>query len=118
MLSRLGRSRGFTLLLPSLEPRRGYLLVLDAANWNHEDANLYAARLDSELQHNPQYRHARRLGQLDGLRPLRVESPWRRYAEYRHAEGKTLGDIKPPVLSADVGISPRDRESANCARSS
>lgn len=104
ILQQLGRPRGFVMLLPALQPQRHYLLLLDAANWTVADAHGYADRLDVSLQDNPQYRYARRIGQLAAIKPVRVHSPWRHYADHMLAKGRVLGDIKPPVLSLDAAL--------------
>lgn len=104
VLKHLGAARGFTMLLASLQPRRGYWLILDAALWTAAEADTYAARVDRDLQLNPQYRHARSIRQLAAIRPLRVQSPWRRYAEHSHQNARLQGDIKPPVLGLDPAL--------------
>lgn len=89
---------GFSMLLPVMKPR-GYELILDKDQWNHETAGAFANRVEHQLQKNPQYHYAVTIGQLQPLRAVRVASPWIRYREFMLDKGMRLGDIKPPVLS-------------------
>jgi hypothetical protein len=104
VLRQFGRTRGFTTLLGSPYPQRRYVLVLDDARWSASEAREYAARVDRDLQHNPQYRYARSIDQLSALSPLRVRSPWRHFADYCHLHHRQQGDIKPPALSLDLKL--------------
>jgi hypothetical protein len=101
VLRQLGRTRGFTTLLGSSYPQRRYVLVLDDSRWSPTEASEYAARVDLDLQRNPQYQYARSIDQLSALVPLRVKSPWRHFADYCHLQHRQQGDIKPPALSLD-----------------
>ena len=93
--------RGFAMLAPSLHPAPHYRLFVDAERWTAAEAEMAAARLDKALQANPQYRYARRLGQLGKLSPMRVHSPWTRYRDHMLDRGLRLGDIKPTALNPD-----------------
>ena len=72
-----------------------YVVLVDAA------APLAPARLDAievRLRRNPQYAHARGLGQLGPLEARAVPGLVARHAAARLAAGQRLGDIKPPAL--------------------
>jgi len=61
-----------------------------------------AESIERELEKNPYYRHAIRMGQLERLEivPLACsgESAWAAYERACLARGQKLGDIKPAVL--------------------
>ena len=56
------------------------------------------ATIEARLRRNPQYDHARRLGQLGPLATRAVPNLMARHRAARLASGKRLGDIKPPAL--------------------
>lgn len=98
-LEKAGINRsGFSMLLPVMTPR-GYELILDKAQWNHQAAGDFAQRVEQQLQKNPQYHYAVTIGQLQPLCAVRVTSPWMQYRKFMLNKGARLGDIKPPVLS-------------------
>ncbi len=84
---------------PVLTPIRGYALLLDAAHWNRHEAAACAARIDAELDANPQYQYARKIGQLDEVKAIRIHSPWQHYLDYMRDMGRSVGDIKPTALA-------------------
>ena len=86
----------------AVEPVRvGYALLLDEAVVSPEGAAGIAAMIDARLARNPQYQHARQMGQLATLRPLRLVQPMERWIGACMQEGRRMGDIKVPALLAD-----------------
>jgi GH3 auxin-responsive promoter len=96
VLPRLDRIAGFRLLTPAAVSRPGYILFLDASEYDAAAAAHAASQLDRDLRANPQYDYARRLGQLCAVIPVRVPGAMERYYEYLGGVGRRLGDIKPP----------------------
>jgi len=76
----------------------GYLLLLDGAESTPAAATARAVAVEERLWGNPQYAHARRLGQLRALAARRLEAPLARYLAYCQRRGQRLGEIKPPAL--------------------
>lgn len=93
---------GFALLAPDVRQRPGYILYLDAAVLDAQQAQSRAQDLEHKLLHNPQYRYARDLRQLAAVQAVRVRQPWSRYVAFQLAQGRCLGDIKPVSLSTDT----------------
>jgi hypothetical protein len=80
---------GFCLLVP--EARRiGYVLIAET--------NVSIDDVEQRLRRNPQYAYARRLGQLQPLRLIRVAKLFERYTDAQIKRGVRLGDVKPAVL--------------------
>ena len=75
------------------EPRPCYRLVLGTGR-----ARPDLAALDRALAANPQYAHARKLGQLGPLIAARERWDSAQEAETRARAGQRLGDVKPTVL--------------------
>ena len=103
---RAGREGGFALLAPSTGRHPpGYTLFL-ADPAPPERARLEAG-LEAGLCGNPQYAHARRIGQLGPARVTYLERgadwAWSRYQQALAAAGARQGDIKPTALSARDG---------------
>lgn len=98
---RLSFLRGFRLLVPLAMPRPGYLLILDAGEYDEDAASTAARRLDEGLSDNPQYAYARQLGQLDPVAPLRISQAMERYYDHLQERGQHLGDIKAPGFVAN-----------------
>jgi len=82
---------GFRFLAPERDGR-GYLLATEA------DASVDVGQVERRLCNNPQYAYARRLGQLNALRLVRVENLFDRYVRTQLEQGVRLGDVKPVVL--------------------
>jgi hypothetical protein len=80
---------GFRLLVPDGQ-RTGYVLIAET------DVSL--DDVEQRLRRNPQYAYARRLGQLQPLRLLRVAKLFERYTDAQIKRGVRLGDVKPAVL--------------------
>jgi hypothetical protein len=78
-----------------------YVLLLDAAETPADAGTALAAQVECALQRNPQYAHARLVGQLGALAVARCLDPAERWTALRLQAGQRLGDIKPPVLIAD-----------------
>jgi hypothetical protein len=82
---------GFRMLVPRHESN-GYVLMTEAG---------VAVSIDDVerlLCANPQYAHARRIGQLEPLRLMPVARLADRYAQTQLERGVRLGDVKPPAL--------------------
>jgi hypothetical protein len=82
---------GFRLLVPASETN-GYVLMTE------EGAQVSVDEIERRLRDNPQYAYARRIGQLETLRLMRVRRLYDRYAEAHVAQGARLGDVKPAAL--------------------
>jgi hypothetical protein len=78
-----------------------YVLLLDATEMPADAATRLAAQVECALHRNPQYAHARLVGQLGALAVARCLDPVERWTALRLQAGQRLGDIKPPVLIAD-----------------
>jgi len=85
-------------LLPQLQPAPRYELLLDAQAIDAQAAVQLALRLDHALRANPQYAHARDLGQLGALSARRIDLLAARLQALSLARGQRLGDAKPAVL--------------------
>lgn len=81
------------VLIARTTPRPHYALRIDGPG----DARLVAS-VEAGLQANPQYAHARRLGQLGPLALVSDPGARARETADRIAAGQRLGDIKPAVL--------------------
>ena len=92
---------GFIMLMPQAKENRGYLLIIDASQYNAKDANKLAAEIDHKLLKNPQYAYARKLNQLAPLIALRSMDPWKKYITHESSRGRKIGDIKPCSLYTD-----------------
>ena len=82
---------GFRLLLPAATAD-GYLLAVEPGRPVDLDG------VERALCDNPQYAHARRIGQLQPLRLCRVERLYDRYAHLQVDSGVRIGDVKPLAL--------------------
>jgi GH3 auxin-responsive promoter len=85
---------GFRMLVPTAAGD-GYLLATDAR------VRADVSGVERRLCANPQYAHARRLGQLKALRLFAVERLFDRYVEVELEAGARLGDIKPIALRSE-----------------
>ncbi len=99
----LGGVAGFRMLTPDGPDPAAYRLYVDAGRYDRTKALALARQLDRALCANPQYRYARRIGQLGALRVSRVSRPTAAYVDHHLRRGRVLGDIKPPALSAERG---------------
>ena len=85
---------GFRLLLPRPHPA-GYILV-------HEGCHTMPLELIEErLCQNPQYAHARRVGQLWPLAERQVSDALSLYTAHALRQGQRLGVVKIPALGLD-----------------
>jgi hypothetical protein len=78
-----------------------YVLLLDDAEVSADAAATLALQVEQALHRNPQYAHARSIGQLASLAVIRCTDPAERWTRMRLQAGQRLGDIKLPVLIAD-----------------
>lgn len=102
VLRNLPDTDGFAMLAPSLAATPHYVLFLDAARTDEDQAVHLAKQLDDSLSENPQYRYARHLGQLGQVRARRVATPIEVYTSCAVALGHRLGDVKPPALRPET----------------
>jgi hypothetical protein len=81
-----------------------YALFLERAAANHCDLASIPSFIESQLEHNYHYLHARRLGQLSPLRLflIRPGTGQATYLDHLQRRGQRLGDIKPGVLDSDL----------------
>lgn len=87
---------GFRMLVPSLSSAARYCLVVDRSTFRPDPAMLLG--LDQRLKANPQYAHARHMGQLAELELLPVSDPLGRFLAHSVREGRRPGDLKVPAL--------------------
>jgi hypothetical protein len=85
---------GFRMVAPGTEGD-GYLLLVERGS------RADVARVERRLCGNPQYAHARRLGQLEPLRLVEVRDLFDRYVDLQLQRGQRLGDVKPVALRAE-----------------
>jgi hypothetical protein len=101
----------FRLLAPDEGPSGcvGYTLFLEAEGLDDEVGRALAREVDSRLNENFHYEHARRLAQLGPLRVFLIDAASTPGAAVYSAElerrGMRLGDIKPGVLDDRPGWS-------------
>jgi len=86
---------GFRVLAPTCRGD-GYVLATDNA------AGADAEHVDRQLCVNPQYAHARRIGQLKPVRLIEVEKFFDRFVDVQLRRGVRLGDIKPMALRCEL----------------
>ena len=91
---------GFRMLIPSCDPELRYLLVVDEARRKPDPSALRS--LEMRLEGNPQYAHARRLGQLGAVEPLPVQDPLAKFLARRSLEGHRAGNLKVPALCPEL----------------
>ena len=91
----IGEFDGLAMIVPDVRTA-GYVLICE-----RKVAPEWLAELDERLCHNPQYRYARRLGQLAPLRMLVCRHAFDIVERVMSARGARLGDIKPTALRAE-----------------
>lgn len=95
---------GFAMLAPVKEGHLRYALIVDAVRVAARDLPHVVAAVEEKLQHNPQYRYARQLGQLEALAGQRVGEPVKRYESLCLSAGKNLGSLKFLSLTNDLNL--------------
>ena len=85
----------FTSLVPIIQPKPHYLLLLDQANLTSE---IIAQRLDEELMQSYHYRQARLLDQLSPAKVLISKEVPEIILRHQVQSGKKWGDIKHQLL--------------------
>ena len=82
--------------------QRGYLLFLESGQLTEAEALACARLMESHLCASYHYAHARQLGQLEAVAPVRIsgllDAAMTRIAQ---RSGSALGTVKPPVLDRD-----------------
>jgi hypothetical protein len=91
---------GFRMLVPALEPRPRYVLIMDAASATIPDSLKHS--IEERLKRNPQYAYARAIGQLDELSLLKAIEPLATYIKHVVGLGVRLGDVKVPALRPET----------------
>lgn len=91
----IGEFDGLAMIVPDVRTP-GYVLISE-----RNVAPERLSELDERLCQNPQYRYARRLGQLAPLRMLVCRHPFDIVERVMSARGVRLGDIKPTALRAE-----------------
>lgn len=100
-----GMRAEFAMLVPSDRKgggELGYLLLLEfgpSVSEGERCAQNWAEAVEVELQRNFHYAHARRLGQLEPVRPVHVRKGARAFEQARKAEGARAATVKMPALS-------------------
>jgi hypothetical protein len=94
---RLRISPAFAMLACDTVPPPGYVLYLDA-DVNDELLARAAEATDTGLRENFHYDYARRLGQLECVRAIRVLDGAKTFSNDAARNGQRLGDIKVPAL--------------------
>jgi hypothetical protein len=85
---------GFRVLAPTSRGD-GYVLAADDAT------GADAQQVERRLCRNPQYAHARRIGQLKPVRLIEVAGFFDRYVDIQLKRGVRMGDIKPLALRTE-----------------
>ena len=94
----------FAMLAPAAAaetPVRGYCLLLEFSAALPDvagTARRWADRVERELCLNYHYSHARRLGQLDAVRPVLLRGGLQAYRQARESGGARSGTLKIPAL--------------------
>ncbi len=94
----------FSMLVPAAEKPLRYILYLQGKDIDStlEMCCRLATRLQTEMEKNPYYRHAVRMGQLAALQVIVLdpqgEAAWQIFERTCVARGQKLGDIKPVAL--------------------
>ena len=83
-----------------LTAESGYVLLLE--NFLDVDEKELIEKADENLSLNPQYKYARRLGQLTEIKLLHVKNLSSLYLQYKAHKGPRIGDVKVPVLCSDA----------------
>jgi hypothetical protein len=94
---RLSISPSFATLACDIAPPPGYVLYIDA-NVNDDLLTRAAEAIDTGLRENFHYEYARRLGQLECVRAVRVPGGAKAFSDRAARNGQKLGDIKVPAL--------------------
>jgi len=94
---RLGISPSFAMLACATAPPPAYVLFIDA-DTNHDLLACAAGAIDAGLRENFHYDYARRLGQLEYVRVIRVPDGAKAFFDGAVRKGQKLGDIKAPAL--------------------
>ena len=89
--------KGFRMLFAEQKNIPHYRLIADKQN-NPSDV---AMQVEQQLRANPQYDYARRIGQLGPLQCTTLKQPLSHYLDWGRAQGRRLGDIKPPALCTE-----------------
>jgi hypothetical protein len=90
---------GTACLAPRAAARPHYVLVVDTRD--RGTAQCAAATIEQRLRFNPQYDHARKIGQLAPVAYEMVDQLLERYLRLGTRRGHRLADIKPPGLITD-----------------
>ncbi len=101
VLKQMSSLSGTAMLAPCANQKPGYVLFLDATDFDSSCIETVTRQTEQGLCANPQYAYAIRMNQLNRLCCYRVDDLWSRYIEYQTTSGKSLGDVKPPVLMVD-----------------
>jgi hypothetical protein len=94
---RLSISPSFAILACDTVPPPRYVLYIDT-NVNDDLLARAAGAIDTGLRENFHYDYARRLGQLECVRAIRVPDGARIFSDHAARNGQRLGDIKVPAL--------------------
>jgi len=94
--------KGFMMLMPQISKTRTYRLILEASQYDKNEANEIATTIDDRLKDNPQYAYARNIQQLSPLKALRCKNAWKKYIKYEIDRGRKIGDIKACSLYTDA----------------
>ncbi len=94
---RLSISPSFAILACDTVSPPGYVLYIDA-DVNDDVLVCAADAIDTGLRENFHYEYARRLGQLECVRAIRVSDGAKTFSDSAVRNGQRLGDIKVPAL--------------------
>jgi hypothetical protein len=94
---RLSIAPSFAILACDTVPPPGYVLYIDA-DANDDLLARAADAIDMGLRENFHYDYARRLGQLECVRAIRVPDGAKTFSDGAARNGQRLGDIKVPAL--------------------
>jgi phenylacetate-coenzyme A ligase PaaK-like adenylate-forming protein len=77
----------------------GYQLLIEKDL--SQDTAIICDQVEKNLYKNPQYKYARKIGQLEKLKIFQVQGLSKFYLEYMAKKGSRMGDIKIPSLCTD-----------------
>lgn len=90
---------GFAMLAPVEADYRGYVLLVDREIIPESHLASTVETVEQNLMRNPQYEHARRLGQLEPLSGMALSNPLQQYERLCQESGLRLGTLKPLSLT-------------------
>ncbi len=89
---------------PNAAPGYALLLEMPAPVPSEMEIRRFAETVETELLRNYHYDHARNLGQLGSLRPVRIRAGTPSYLAFREHRGNRIGTVKIPALDMNFSL--------------